>query len=114
VFDYPASQAMLAQVREGVPPVAERFEVYLAGVELANGFHELADENEQRRRFVENGRQRQLLDLPTMTPDERLLEALTHGLPHSSGVALGMDRLLMLRMGLTQLTEVLSFSFERA
>lgn len=114
VFDYPVSQAMLARIRPGTPPVAERFEVYLEGMELANGFQELADSDEQRRRFEENCRVRRELGLVEMAPDERLLAALAHGLPFCSGVALGVDRLLLLKTGRRDLAEVLAFTFERA
>src|SRR5204862_373311 len=86
VYDYPASAAALAQVRVGNPPVAERFELYLDGMELANGFHELADPEEQRRRFNEDNLRRRERSLPPIPPDEALLHALAHGLPDCSGV----------------------------
>jgi len=114
VCDYPVSQAMLARVRPGVPAVAERFEVYIDGVELANGFQELQDCAEQRRRFEENCRLRRVGDMPEMSPDERLLAALVHGLPACSGVAVGLDRLLLLKLGVGELREVLAFPFDRA
>lgn len=108
VFDYPISQAMLAQVREGSPPVAERFEVYVRGVELANGFQELTDTDQQRRRFEADRRRRRERGLADMVPDARLLTALTR-LPFCSGVALGVDRLLLLKTGARDLAEVLAF-----
>ena len=114
VFDYPVSQAMLASVRKDTPPVAERFEVYFNGLELANGFQELQDSDEQRRRFEENRRRRRELGLEDIAPDERLLSALGHGIPFCSGVALGVDRLLLLKTGHHDLAEVLAFPFERA
>lgn len=114
VSDYPVSQAMLAQVRPGTPPVAERFEVYISGVELANGFQELGDGVEQRRRFEENCRYRREVGLAEMVPDERLLAALAHGLPFCSGVALGVDRLLLIRTGAHKLVDVLAFPVEIA
>jgi lysyl-tRNA synthetase class 2 len=101
VYDYPSSQAALARVRAGNPPLAERFELYLGPLELANGYHELADADEQRARFE-----------PPI--DERLLEALRHGLPHCAGVALGVDRLLMAMLGVDRIADVLSFPFDRA
>lgn len=114
VGDYPASQAMLARIRPGSPPVAERFEVYVDGVELANGFQELQDSTEQRHRFEENRRLRREGDMVDMGLDERLLAALAEGLPLCSGVALGLDRLLMLMMGIGDVREVLAFPFDRA
>jgi lysyl-tRNA synthetase class 2 len=114
VCDYPVSQAMLARVRPGVPAVAERFEVYIDGVELANGFQELQDSAEQRRRFEDNCRLRRAGGKPEMSMDERLLAALAHGLPACSGIAVGLDRLLMLKVGATALRGVLAFPFDRA
>ncbi len=114
VYDYPASQAALARVRPGDPPVAERFELYLDGIELANGFHELADAAEQRRRFAQDLVRRRGLALPEVPLDERLLGALEAGLPDCSGVALGVDRLLMALTGARSIDEVLAFPVERA
>jgi lysyl-tRNA synthetase class 2 len=114
VYDYPASQAALARVRPGDPPVAERFEVYVGGMELANGFHELADATEQRARFIADNARRRVERLPEMPLDERLLAALDAGLPDCSGVALGLDRLLMLAVGAQDLAEVLAFPLEQA
>src|SRR6202042_3122 len=98
ICDYPASQAALARLKPGLPPVAARFELYLDGVELANGFHELQDAAEQRGRFnrdlilrAERGQQRRPID-------ERLIAALEHGLPECAGVALGFDRLAALAL----------------
>jgi len=114
VCDYPASQASLARLKPGSPPVAARFELYLDGVELANGFHELTDANEQRRRFEQDlalrARRRQVR--PAM--DERLLAALGHGVPECAGVALGFDRLAALAMGHTALKPAMAFSIENA
>ncbi|CAK0770636.1 EF-P-lysine lysyltransferase [Gammaproteobacteria bacterium] len=114
VYDYPASQAALARIRPGQPAVAERFEVYLNGVELANGFHELSDSQEQRRRFEADRARRRHLGLPMIPLDERLLEALNHGLPACAGVALGVERLLMAILGATHIDEVMAFSIDRA
>ncbi len=114
VYDYPASQAALARLRPGDPPVGERFELYLNGIELANGFHELGDAGEQRRRFDQENTARRALGLPVMPVDDNLLAALAAGLPDCAGVALGFDRLVMLAAGKTTLAEVMAFPFERA
>ncbi len=114
IFDFPASQAALARVRQEAPPVASRFEVYVRGVELANGFHELADAAEQRRRFEADNRARIARGLPPGVIDEALLAALAHGLPDCAGVALGIDRLVMLAVGASHIDDVLSFPISRA
>ncbi len=114
LHDYPASQAALARVRPGDPPLAERFELYVEGVELANGFHELGDADEQRRRFVADLEARRRRGLPEVPLDERLLRALDHGLPPCAGVALGVDRLVMVACGASSLHEVLAFPLDRA
>ncbi len=114
LYDYPASQAALARLGPGDPPVGERFELYLDGIELANGFHELGDAVEQRRRFAAENAARQAHGLPVMPVDENLLAALDAGLPECAGVALGVDRLILLAAGKTALAEVLAFPFERA
>lgn len=111
IYDYPASQAALARVRG---EVASRFEAYLDGVELANGFHELGDAAEQRARFEQDVRERQKRGLPAMPIDEHFLAALAHGLPDCAGVALGFDRLVMCATGAKRIDEVLAFPFERA
>ena len=114
IYDYPADQAALARIRPGDPPVAERFELYLDGIELANGFHELADVDEQTRRFATE-RQRRLQAGGAGPPiDERMLAALRQGLPDCAGVALGMDRLLMLALQLQDVAQTLAFPWERA
>ena len=100
VYDYPAGQAALARLRPDQPALAERFELYVDGIELANGFTELADAAEQRRRFEADNQTRRARGLPTVPLDEELLAALRHGLPDCAGVALGFDRLLMLACGL--------------
>ncbi len=111
VYDYPASQAALAKLRG---EVASRFEAYLDGIELANGFHELAAAAEQRARFQQDSLERARRGLPAVPMDERLLAALQHGLPECSGVALGFDRLLMCAVGAQHIDEVLAFPFGRA
>ncbi len=114
IHDYPASQAALARLRPGDPPVAERFELFIHGLELANGFHELTDPAEQRRRFEAERRVRQSRGLNTVPLDEHLLAAMAHGLPACAGVALGIDRLVMIAAGKTSLAEVMAFPIERA
>jgi len=111
IYDYPASQAALARTRG---ELAERFELYLNGMELANGFHELTDADEQRRRFEAENQRRTQAGLPIMPLDEHLLAALDQGLPDCAGVALGLDRLLMLIAGQPQIAAVLAFDSERA
>jgi lysyl-tRNA synthetase class 2 len=111
IYDYPASQAALAKVRG---PVASRFEAYLDGIELANGFHELADADEQRARLDRDLAERARRGQPLHPVDERFLQALEHGLPECSGVALGFDRLVMCAVGAKHIDEVLAFPFDRA
>jgi lysyl-tRNA synthetase class 2 len=114
VHRYPASQAALARLDPADPRVALRFELYLRGVELANGFEELADAAEQRARFMEDQRSRAARGLPVPAIDESLLAALSFGLPACAGVALGMDRVVMLASGARRIAEVLAFSSENA
>jgi lysyl-tRNA synthetase class 2 len=114
LYDYPASQASLACIRPGTPPLAERFELYLHGIELANGFHELDDPREQRRRFETDLSQRRARGLPAKPHDERLLAALAHGLPACAGVALGIDRLVMPAAGVSSIADVIAFNIENA
>jgi lysyl-tRNA synthetase class 2 len=114
VHDFPASQAALARVRPGGPPLAERFEAFVDGVELANGFHELANAAEQRRRFEHDLAERRRRSLPEVPVDERLLAALEAGLPDCAGVALGVDRLVMLRLGSREIADVIAFPIGRA
>ena len=114
VYDYPENQAALARVRPGNPAVAERFELFIDGIELANGFHELQDAEEQRARFEADLVQRQKVGLEAIVLDERLLSALAAGLPACAGVALGLDRLQMVLSGEQYLRDVLSFDYERS
>jgi len=114
LHDYPASQAALAQVRPGPPPVAERFELYVSGVELANGFHELTDPAELRRRNARANALRQQDGKPPLPEESRLLAAMDVGLPEATGVALGFDRVVMLAAGATSLAEVMAFPIDRA
>ena len=114
VTHYPASQAALARLDPADPRVAHRFELYADGVELANGFHELAESAEQRRRFEADQRERARRGLVVPAIDERLLAALAGGLPDCAGVALGFDRVAMLAAGASRIDEVLSFPYDRA
>ena len=93
--------------------MAERFEAFIDGLELANGFHELLDPVEQRRRFDADLERRRHLGLPQVAVDERFLAALEAGMPACAGVALGLDRLLMLIAGAKTLGEVLAFGWEK-
>ncbi len=113
LYDYPASQAALAKISETDSRVANRFEVFLGELELANGFYELTDAKEQRRRFENENKKRVELNLPVMPVDEKLLAALEAGLPECSGVAIGLDRLLMVLLGKDLIEEVIGFSFDR-
>jgi lysyl-tRNA synthetase class 2 len=110
VYDYPASQAALARIKPGTPSVAARFEAFSRGIELANGFHELTDAEEQRRRFVAELDTRRKAGRQVPPLDERLLAALAQGLPACAGVALGLDRLVALAAGLTEVAAAISFA----
>ncbi len=114
VYDYPASQAALARIRPGNPPVAERFEAWVEGVELANGYHELTDPVEQRRRFEADLAARRERGLPEFPVDDRFLAGLESGMPESAGVALGVDRLVMLAAGADRIEDVIAFPIDRA
>jgi lysyl-tRNA synthetase class 2 len=114
VYDFPASQASLARIQPKCPPLASRFEVYFQGIELANGFHELQNAQEQRQRFEKDRCERRALGVNDMLIDEFFLAALSHGLPDCAGVALGIDRLIMLAAKRPHMREVLSFDFSRA
>ncbi|MFL6586909.1 MAG: EF-P lysine aminoacylase EpmA [Luteimonas sp.] len=115
VHDYPASQCMLARIaeRDGVQ-VAERFELYLGALELANGYHELADGAEQRARFERDHAVRGARDDALPAIDEALLDALVSGFPDCAGVALGVDRLMMAMLGTGRIADVIAFDFVRA
>ncbi|GGC08298.1 elongation factor P--(R)-beta-lysine ligase [Marinobacterium zhoushanense] len=116
VYGFPASQAALAQVvkDEAGTPVATRFELFVRGIELANGYLELTDAQEQRRRLQQDQQQRAELVLPQRPLDMRLVAALEAGLPVCAGVALGFDRLVMLALGAQRIEQVIPFAFERA
>jgi lysyl-tRNA synthetase class 2 len=114
LYDYPASQAALARVRSGDPPVAERFELYVNGIELANGYHELLDPAILRERNRTGNAARAAEGKYTLPEESRLLAAMEHGLPPCSGCALGFDRLVMLSTGAKSIQEVLVFPIDRA
>lgn len=115
IYDFPITQAALAKIRhEENPPVASRFEVYFKGIELANGFHELQNAAEQRKRFENDLVLRKELGLPEVPIDENFIAALEHGLPDCSGVALGVDRLIMLALESQAISDVVSFTFDSA
>ncbi len=114
LYDYPAGQAALARVRPGDPPVAERFELYVSGIELANGYHELLDAKELRRRNQRANAQRGADGKEALPEQSRLLAAMEAGLPPSVGVSLGFDRLVMLAVGAKSLAEVIAFPLDRA
>ena len=114
--EYPPSQASLAQIclSSAEHQVAQRFELYINGMELANGYYELTDVQEQSKRFKQDNQERCLVDLPAIPPDENLIAAMAHGLPACSGVAVGLDRVLMLKVGAQSIDEVLTFPIDRA
>lgn len=114
VTDYPACMAMLAKLSDEDIPKAKRFEVYYRQLELANGYEELTDANIQRARFEADQLCRKGQGLEAVPMDQRLLAALEHGLPSCSGVALGLDRLLMSMTNASSIDEVLSFPIQRA
>ena len=116
VYAFPASQAALARVVEGDDrvPSAARFELFIRGMELANGYFELTDADEQARRFAADQQQRQALGRPVLPVDELLLSGLQQGLPECAGVALGVDRLVMLALEASRIDEVIAFPLARA
>lgn len=114
VYDYPASQASLARISAGSPPLAERFELYVEGMELANGFHELNHADEQYQRFNKDLETREREGLPVVPMDKNLLAAISAGLPDCAGVALGIDRLLMQITKTAHIDHVLTFPITRA
>ena len=113
VHDYPATQAALARLNESDERVAERFELFHAGVELSNGYRELLDVTEQRARLDETNRRRRADGRTELALDERFLAALEAGLPDCSGVAVGFDRVVMLACGATSIDEVIAFTADR-
>ena len=113
VHDFPASQCALARIRAGTPPLAERFELYLGRRELANGYHELNDPQEQTARFNRDNALRRLRGLPEVPVDQRLLDTLA-SMPDCAGVALGVERLLMHLAQVEAIGQVLAYGFDEA
>ncbi|MGI9326245.1 MAG: amino acid--tRNA ligase-related protein, partial [Pseudomonadales bacterium] len=109
ITDYPAEQAALARLRPENPSVAARFEMVVNGVELANGYHELGDPAQLRARFAADNDQRQAMGKPVLALDHAFLAAMAAGLPDCAGVALGVDRLVMLALASGRLQDVLTF-----
>jgi len=109
LYDYPASQAALARLSKNDSRIAHRFELFAGELELANGFYELTDVNEQAARFVNENKQREQRGQKTMPIDQLLLEALKSGMPECSGVAIGLDRLLMVLSQAKHIRDVISF-----
>jgi lysyl-tRNA synthetase class 2 len=114
ICDYPASQAALARLKPGLPRVAARFELYLDGLELANGFHELLQPEEQRARFVQDLGKRRARGQLQPPLDENLLAALENGMPDCAGVALGFDRVVAIAVGADRLSGAMSFAIDNA
>ena len=114
VYDYPVSQAGLSRTRNDNPPVAERFELYFRGIELANGYHELIDASDFRDRNREANAARATDGKDVLPEESHLLAAMDQGLPACAGVALGFDRLVMLAAGATSVSEVMTFPIDRA
>lgn len=118
MYDYPASQCALAKiVKKGMMNapqvlVAKRFELFFGEIELANGFHELTDAKEQLQRFQQENKMRKQAGKKSSRIDENFIAALTYGLPDCSGVAMGLDRLLMVLTNITCIDQVLSFSWK--
>ncbi len=114
VYDYPASQAALARLAQDDQGqiVARRFEAFIGGMELANGYWELTDAEELHQRFSADQAKRRALNLPTYPADDKLLAAMAAGLPESAGVALGIDRLLMCLGGVAHISEVIAFDVD--
>ncbi len=114
VYDYPACQSALAKLRCDYPVVAERFELFINGMEIANGFHELTDADEQLARFEDDLHLRKKTKRSDVPIDYLFLDALRHGLPSCAGIAVGIDRLLMAITGIQDIREVMTFPVERA
>ncbi|MGK0289354.1 MAG: lysyl-tRNA synthetase class 2 [bacterium] len=114
IYNYPSSQANLAQINIDDPRTSARFEVYYHGYELCNGFYELSDPREQERRFKQENQLRAKEGKEVFPIDSFFLDALEHGMPSCAGVAVGFDRILMLALGKKSIDEVISFAWEKA
>lgn len=114
IYDFPQSQSALAKIRKDDYPVAERFELYINGIECANGFHELCDAAEQEKRFEEDNLKRAQLSLPEIPICQHFLNSLQHGLPDCAGVAVGLDRLFLISQQLKDIQNAVSFDSDTA
>lgn len=114
VYDYPVSQAALSKVRGGKIPLAERFELYLNGIELCNGYHELTDYDEHIKRFGSVNEKREIAGKGRLPADSLFLEAVKTGLPECSGVSFGFDRMVMIAAGVDSLDKVIPFTIKNA
>jgi lysyl-tRNA synthetase class 2 len=114
VYGYPACLSSLARINENNALVTDRVELFINGVELGNGYYELGDKKEQECRFDKEIAIRQENNRPSVIKDERLLAALSDGLPDCSGIAIGLDRLLMVLSNAAVIDDVLAFSLSRA
>ena len=114
VYGYPAIQSSLARINKLSPLIADRFEVFISGIEIGNGFFELSDAKEQEQRFDQEIKSRNSKGLPLVEKDNLFLEALQSGLPDCSGIALGLDRLLMVMANVGTLNDVMAFPFDKA
>ena len=110
LYDYPASQAALANIRDGSIPVAERFELFYQGIEIANGYHELCDPHELARRTADANEKRKRQGRQPLPESGKLLAAMQAGLPPSTGVALGFDRMVLLAAKKNHLDDVIAFT----
>jgi lysyl-tRNA synthetase class 2 len=111
IYDYPAQRGALARLKDKDQTVAERFELYMGGLELSNGFSELTDAEEQRKRFNQENKNRSLLGKPIYSMPEKFLAEL-EGMPPSAGIALGVDRLVMVFCDAATIEEVVAFTPE--
>ena len=114
LYDYPASQAALARVRPEDPPVAERFELYVRGIEICNGYDELTDVSELEARISEQTQMRIAASFQPLPQPSHLIAAMCHGLPQCAGVALGFDRLMMVLLRTRSMADVTAFPLDRA
>lgn len=112
IHDYPATQASLSELKPGEPAIAQRFELLIDGIELANGFQELTDADEQLRRFISVNESRKATQLDELEIDLDFIAALKHGMPACAGVAVGLDRLLMIKLGVEQIDKVIPFAWK--
>jgi lysyl-tRNA synthetase class 2 len=114
IYNFPSSQASLAKISKHDPRVADRFECYYEGIELVNGFHELTDGKQQESRFNEDNKKRISKGLPHRPIDTNFINALSYGIPDCAGVAVGIDRLVMLTLKKKHINKVISFAIENA